>query len=200
MGPNFSASFNARRRAASILLAFLATLFMAAAATAQEPEVHKDVPYVPTPPDVVERMLKLGNAKAGDIHYDLGCGDGRIVIMAVQKFGAARGTGYDIDPERIKEANENAEQAGVTGKVKFILGNLFEADFRDATLVTLYLLPEVNMRLRPKLLKDLKAGSRIVSHQFDMGDWEPDKQIQIEWRTVYMWTVTEEAKAKFAGN
>lgn len=200
MGPNFSASLNARRRAASILLAFLATLFMAAAATAQEPEVQKDVPYVPTPPDVVERMLKLGNAKAGDIHYDLGCGDGRIVIMAVQKFGAARGTGYDIDPERIKEANENAEQAGVKDKVKFILGNLFEADFRDATLVTLYLLPEVNMRLRPKLLKDLKAGSRIVSHQFDMGDWEPDKQIQIEWRTVYMWTVTEEAKAKFAGN
>lgn len=200
MGHNFSASFNARRRAARLLLGFLATLFMAAAATAQEPEVQKDVPYVPTPPDVVERMLKLGNAKAGDIHYDLGCGDGRIVIMAVQKFGAARGTGYDIDPERIKEANENAEQAGVKGKVKFILGNLFEADFRDATLVTLYLLPEVNMRLRPKLLKDLKAGSRIVSHQFDMGDWEPDKQIQIEWRTVYMWTVTEEAKAKFAGN
>lgn len=200
MGHNFSASSNSRRREARILLAFLATLFMAAAATAQEPEVQKDVPYVPTPPDVVERMLKLGNAKAGDIHYDLGCGDGRIVIMAVQKFGAARGTGYDIDPQRIKEANENAEQAGVTGKVKFILGNLFEADFRDATLVTLYLLPEVNMRLRPKLLKDLKAGSRIVSHQFDMGDWEPDKQIQIEWRTVYMWTVTEEAKAKFAGN
>lgn len=200
MSHNFSASCNARRRAALILLAFLATLFMAAAATVQEPELQKDVPYVPTPPDVVERMLKLGNAKAGDIHYDLGCGDGRIVIMAVQKFGAARGTGYDIDPERIKEANENAEQAGVTGKVKFILGNLFEADFRDATLVTLYLLPEVNMRLRPKLLKDLKAGSRIVSHQFDMGDWEPDKQIQIEWRTVYMWTVTEEAKAKFAGS
>jgi len=169
-------------------------------AVAQEPEVQKDVPYVPTPPDVVERMLKLGKAKAGDIHYDLGCGDGRIVIMAVQKFGAARGTGYDIDPERIKEANENAQQAGVAGKVKFILGNLFEADFRDATLVTLYLLPDVNMRLRPKLLKDLKVGSRIVSHQFNMGDWEPDEQIQIEWRTVYLWTVTEQAKTRFAGN
>jgi ribosomal protein L11 methylase PrmA len=120
---------------------------------------------VPTPPEVVEAMLKLGNAHAGDIHYDLGCGDGRIVVMAVQKFGAARGTGYDIDPERIKEANENAKQAGVTNKAKFIIGNLFEADFRDASLVTLYLLPEVNRKLRPKLLKDLKVGSRIVSHQ-----------------------------------
>jgi ribosomal protein L11 methylase PrmA len=143
-------------------------------------------------------MLKLGNVGAGDIHYDLGCGDGRIVVTAVQKFGAARGTGYDIDPQRIKEANENARQAGVTDKVKFIIGNLFEADFHDATVVTLYLLPEVNLKLRPKLLKDLKVGSRIVSHQFDMGDWEPDKKIQIDSRTVYMWTVTEKAKAQFA--
>jgi ubiquinone/menaquinone biosynthesis C-methylase UbiE len=143
-------------------------------------------------------MLKLGNARGGDIHYDLGCGDGRIVITAVQKFGAARGTGYDIDPQRIKDANENAKLAGVSDKVKFILGDLFEADFHDASIVTLYLLPDVNLRLRPKLLKDLKVGSRIVSHQFDMGGWEPDKRVQIDWRTVYMWTVTEKAKAQFA--
>jgi ubiquinone/menaquinone biosynthesis C-methylase UbiE len=169
-------------------------------AAAQQTEVHKDVPYVPTPTEVVEAMLKLGNATAGDVHYDLGCGDGRIVIMAVQKFGAARATGYDIDPQRIREADENARQAGVTGKVKFIIGDLFEADFRDADIVTLYLLPEVNLRLRPKLLKDLKVGSRIVSHQFDMGGWEPDKRIKVDWRTVYMWTVTEKAKAQFAGN
>lgn len=184
-------------RGARVLVAFSLALVMGGAAAAQEPEVQKDVPYVPTPPEVVERMLKLGKAKKGDVHYDLGCGDGRIVITAVQKFGAVRGTGYDIDPERIKEANENAENAGVTDKVKFILGNLFDADFRDATLVTLYLLPEVNMRLRPKLLKDLTVGSRIVSHQFDMGDWEADDQIQMEWRTVYVWTVTAEAKARY---
>lgn len=174
----------------------LLLLGIAFAAGAQE-SVHKDVPYVPTPPDVVEAMLKLGNVTAGDVHYDLGCGDGRIVVTAVQKFGAARGTGYDIDPERIKEANENAQKAGVTDKTKFILGNLFEADFRDATVVTLYLLPEVNLKLRPKLLKDLKAGSRIVSHQFDMGDWAPDKEIQIDWRRVYLWTVTQKAKDQF---
>src|SRR5260370_19579690 len=118
--------------------------------------------------------------------------------MAVQKFGAVRGTGYDIDPQRIKEANENATQAGVTDKVKFVIGNLFEADFRDATIVTLYLLPDVNLKLRPKLLKDLKVGSRIVSHQFDMGDWPPDKRIEVGWRSVYLWTVTEQAKAHFA--
>jgi SAM-dependent methyltransferase len=165
---------------------------------AQESEVHKDVPYVPTPAQVVETMLKLGNVGPGDIHYDLGCGDGRIVVMAVKNFGAARGTGYDIDPERIKEAKENAKQAGVSDKTRFILGNLFEADFRDANVVTLYLLPEVNLKLRPKLLKDLKVGSRIVSHQFDMGDWKPDKTITMEWRTVYLWTVTEKSKAQFA--
>jgi SAM-dependent methyltransferase len=190
-------SFGARR-GAQIFAALFLVLLVGIPVAAQESEVHRDVPYVPTPPEVVEAMLKLGNARDGDIHYDLGCGDGRIVILAVQKFGAARGTGYDIDPQRIKEANDNAELAGVTDKVKFILGNLFEADFHDASIVTLYLLPEVNLRLRPKLLKDLKVGSRIVSHQFDMGDWEPDKKIEIGWRTVYMWTVTEKAKAQFA--
>ena len=187
-----------RRTASRLLAALLLSLLAAAPVCAQDSEVEKDVPYVPTPPEVVEAMLKLGKARAGDVHYDLGCGDGRIVVMAIEKFGAIRGTGYDIDPERIKEANENAAKAGVTAKAKFILGNLFDADFRDASLVTLYLLPEVNMRLRPKLLKDLKVGSRIVSHQFDMGDWAPDEKISIDWRTVYLWTVTEKAKAQYA--
>jgi SAM-dependent methyltransferase len=187
------------RRGAQIFAALFTFLLAGIPVAAQESEVHKDVPYVPTPPEIVEAMLQLGNVGAGDIHYDLGCGDGRIVVAAVQKFGAARGTGYDIDPQRIREANENARQAGVTDKVKFIVGNLFEADFHDATIVTLYLLPEVNLKLRPKLLKDLKVGSRIVSHQFDMGDWEPDKKIQIDWRTVSLWTVTEKVKAQFAG-
>jgi SAM-dependent methyltransferase len=166
----------------------------------QEPEAPRgDVPYVPTPPEVVEAMLKLGQVHAGDILYDLGCGDGRIVVMAVQKFGARTGTGIDINPQRIKEALENARQAGVTDKARFIEKNLFDADIHDATVVTLYLLPDVNLRLRPKLLDDLKVGTRIVSHQFDMGDWQPDKKVEIGWRTIYLWTVTEKAKKDYGG-
>jgi SAM-dependent methyltransferase len=192
-------SFAPRRRA-HFCGALVFALLVGIPVVAQETEVHKDVPYVPTPPEVVETMLKLGKARAGDIHYDLGCGDGRIVVMAVQKFGVARATGYDIDPQRIEEANDNAKQAGVADKVKFIVGNLFEADFRDASIVTLYLLPDVNLKLRPKLVKDLKVGSRIISHQFDMDDWEPDQKIDVDgWRTVYLWTVTEKAKAQFGG-
>ena len=166
---------------------------------AQQGDVHRDVPYVPTPPDVVEAMLKLGGVKSGDILYDLGCGDGRIVVMAVQKFGAQIGTGVDLNPVRIKEALENARQAGVSDKTRFIEKNLFDADIHDATVVTLYLLPEVNLRLRPKLLNDLKVGTRIVSHQFDMGDWQPEKKIQLDWRTIYLWTVTEKAKKDYGG-
>jgi SAM-dependent methyltransferase len=187
------------RRGAQIYAAAAFALLAGFPLAAQESTVHKDVPYVPTPPEVVEAMLKLGNAHAGDIHYDLGCGDGRIVVAAVQKFGAQRATGYDIDPQRIKEAGENAKQAGVEDKAKFILGNLFEADFHDATIVTLYLLPDVNLKLRPKLLADLKVGSRIVSHQFSMGDWEPDQKIEVGWRTVYLWTITDKAKERFGG-
>lgn len=185
-------------RVGRILPIPLILLLAAFSSRAQETEVKKDVPYVPTPPEVVEAMLKLGSVGPGDIHYDLGCGDGRIVVAAVKQFGAARATGYDIDPERIKEANENAQQAGAAAKAKFILGNLFDADFRDASIVTLYLLPDVNLKLRPKLLKDLKVGSRIVSHQFDMGEWEPDKKITLDWRTIYLWVVTEKNKAQFA--
>jgi len=186
----------ALRKAARRLPVLCGLLLALAPLPAQQEEVRRDVPYVPTPPDVVETMLKLGEVKKGDILYDLGCGDGRIVVMAAQKFGA-RGTGVDIDPERIKEAEENARQAGVSDRAHFILKNLFEADFHDATVVTLYLLPDVNLKLRPKLLKDLKVGTRIVSHQFDMGEWKPDKQIQLDWRTLYLWTVTEKAKAEF---
>ena len=182
----------------SAVLAQVACSLMLAVAPlgAQQGDVHRDVPYVPTPPDVVEAMLNLGGVKKGDIMYDLGCGDGRIVIMAAQKFGAT-GTGVDIDPERIREAEENAKKAGVTDRVTFLEKNLFDADFHDATVVTLYLLPDVNLRLRPKLLKDLKVGTRIVSHQFDMGDWKPDKQVEIGWRTIYLWTVTAKAKEEF---
>ena len=147
-----------------------------------------DVPYVPTRPGMVEAMLKLADVKKTDTVIDLGCGDGRIVIMAAEKFGA-RGVGVDINPERIKEANENARKAGVADRVKFIEGNLFDADIHAATVVTLYLLPDVNMKLRPKLLRDLKPGTRIVSHAFDLGDWKPDKQISSDYSTLYLWTV-----------
>ena len=191
-----SAFFSAHRKGTGLALVSCCLLLFAAPLAAQQEEVQKDVPYVPSPTEIVETMLKLGEVHKGDILYDLGCGDGRIVVTAAQKFGA-RGTGVDIDPERIKEAEENARQAGVTDRVRFIQKNLFEADIHDATVVTLYLLPDVNLKLRPKLLKDLKVGTRIVSHQFDMGEWKPDKKVQLGWRSVYLWTVTDKAKQEF---
>lgn len=153
-----------------------------------------DVPYVPTPPEVVEAMLKLAGVRTGDHVIDMGCGDGRIVVTAAKKFGAT-GTGYDLNPERIREANENAQKEQVDKRVKFIEKNLFDADIHNASVVTLYLLPEVNLRLRPKLWKDLKVGTRIVSHSFDMGDWKPDKQIDFNGRKLYFWRITEAVKA-----
>ena len=151
-----------------------------------------EVPYVPTPNEVVEAMLRLAQVSKNDVVYDLGCGDGRIVIAAAQKFGAL-GVGVDIDPERIKECNENARKAGVTERVKFLQQDLFDTDLSEATVVTLYLLPDVNLRLRPKLLHDLKPGTRIVSHAFDMGDWKPEKVVNVSGeemeRTIYYWVV-----------
>jgi len=168
----------------------------AAPVAAQYDDFGGDVPYVPTPPAIVEAMLKLGKIQSGDFVIDLGCGDGRIVVMAAEKFGA-RGMGYDLNPERISEANENAKKAGVTDKVKFEVKNLFEAEIAPASLVTLYLLPDVNLRLRPRLLRDLKLGTRIVSHSFNMGDWQPDQKIEINGKTLYFWEVTEKARAQF---
>jgi precorrin-6B methylase 2 len=147
-----------------------------------------DVPYVPTPPVVVKAMLKLAEVKPNDVIYDLGCGDGRIAIAAAKDFGA-RAVGIDIDPKRISEAQENANNAGVADRVKFMRGNLFDADIHDATVVTLYLLPSVNLQLKPKLLRDLKPGTRIVSHSFDMGDWKPDKEVSLDGRTIFFWDV-----------
>jgi SAM-dependent methyltransferase len=167
--------------------------------SAQEAEfgASGDVPYVPTPHEIVKAMHTLAGTKAGDVHYDLGCGDGRLVIAAVKDFGAVRATGYDINPERIKEANENAGKAGVTQKVKFLEKNLFEADFRDASVVTLYLLPSVNLRLRPQLVDQLPAGARVVSHSFSMDDWQADKTIEVDGKTLYFWKITPEVKRKF---
>jgi len=149
-----------------------------------------DVPFVPTPERVVEKMLEVARVGPKDVVYDLGSGDGRIVIAAARTHGA-RGVGIDIDPERIQEARDNARKAGVSERVEFRQEDLFKADFRDATVVTMYLLSAVNLRLRPKLLAELKPGTRIVSHAFNMGDWKPDATYKVGSSTVYYWVVPE---------
>jgi hypothetical protein len=156
---------------------------------AQTPLRPPDVIFIPTPPEVVAAMLKVARVGKGDVIYDLGSGDGRIVISAVKDFGAARGVGIDIDPERIAEASENARQAGVADRVTFLNQDLFTTNFSDATVVTLYLLPSLNLKLRPKLLSDLRPGTRVVSHAFDIGDWVPEQTIDVGGRRVYFWTV-----------
>lgn len=169
------------------MLAFTSTHVGAQAAPAAKEPRAPDVVYVPTPDEVVEAMLKVANVNSKDVLYDLGSGDGRIPITAAKKFGT-RGVGIDIDPQRIQEANENLKKAGVGDKVRFIQGDLFELDLSKATVITLYLLPTLNMKLRPSLLK-LKPGTRIVSHDFDMGDWKPEKTLQVGGKTVYFWRV-----------
>jgi hypothetical protein len=165
----------------------LAALFAPLQAGAQGGPVP-DVIYVPTPREVVEEMLRIASVGKGDVLYDLGSGDGRIPIAAAKKFGI-RATGIDIDPERIWEAEVNAKKEGVENLVRFRREDLFTADFSDATVVTLYLLPDLNVRLRPRLWAELKPGTRIVSHQFPMGDWKPEKTVELNGRTVYFWTV-----------
>ena len=147
-----------------------------------------DVPYVPTSDAVVEAMLKLAGVKNGDLVYDLGCGDGRIVIAAAQNFGG-RGVGIDINPDRIREAHANARAAGVQNRVRFLEQDLFTADIHDADVVTLYLLTSVNLKLRSKLLQELRPGTRVVSNTFDMGDWKPDREVTVDGRRVMLWTV-----------
>lgn len=153
-----------------------------------------DVLYIPTPQEVVNEMLKMAQVTKDDVIYDLGSGDGRIPITAAQKYGT-RGVGIDIDPERVQEAQENAREAGVTDRVEFLQQDLFASDIGEATVVTLYLLPELNLRLRPQLFEQLKPGTRIVSHAFDMGDWEPDRVVVAEGSTIYLWIVPEEIPA-----
>jgi len=166
-----------------------ALVFALLAGQAQDAARAPDVFYVPTPPRVVDAMLKLARVTDKDVVYDLGCGDGRIPIAAAQQYGA-RGVGIDIDPKRIEEANENAKAAGVTGKVTFITQDLFEADIHDATVVTLYLLPSLNERLMPKLKKELKPGTRVVSHAFDMGfAWPPDEKGEADGKSYYLWVI-----------
>jgi hypothetical protein len=151
-----------------------------------------DVIYVPTPNRVVDAMLQLANTNSNDVVYDLGSGDGRIPITAAQKYNA-RGVGIEIDPERVSEAKENAQNAGVTDRVEFQQQDLFQSDFSDATVVTLYLLSNLNEKLKPQLLQQLKPGTRIVSHAFDMGDWKPKETLEVDGSTIYLWIVPENA-------
>ena len=174
--------------------ALTALLLAAAIYTFAFPAAARDVPYVPTPEPVVLEMLRLAKVDANDVLFDLGSGDGRIVITAAKDYGA-HGVGVDIDPERVAESRKNARKAGVTDKVKFIEGDLFKVDLRSATAVTLYLLPEVNLRLRPKLLAELKPGTPVVSHDFDMGDWEPEMKVSVGNSTIYLWHIPEKVTA-----
>jgi uncharacterized protein (TIGR03000 family) len=158
--------------------------------------------YVPTPEEVVEAMLKLAAVGKEDVVYDLGCGDGRIVIAAVEKFGAKRGVGVDIDPQRIRESQANAREHQVADKVEFRQGDVLEIkDLSSASVVTLYMSDDLNLRLRPLLQKTLKPGARVVSHRFTMGDWKPLKTITITDRegekyNVHLWKIGEEGATK----
>jgi SAM-dependent methyltransferase len=158
----------------------------------QETAPARDVPYVPTPPEIVSAMIKLAAVRSGDVVYDLGCGDGRIVIAAVKVRGV-RGVCVDIDPERIAESRQNAGIEGVSDRIRFVQGDLFQVPIQDATVVMLYLLPEVNLRLRPRLLAELRPRTRVVSHMFSMGDWMPEQHVEIGLRpfehVLYRWVI-----------
>lgn len=163
-------------------------------AEAAAPPRAPDVGFVPTPQPVVDAMLQAAKVGRKDVLYDLGSGDGRIAITAAKRYGA-RAVGFDIDPERIRDATENARAQGLEGKVRFVQGDLFEQDLSGATVITLYLLPRLNLQLRPKLLA-LKPGTRIVSHGFDMGDWKPERQFKVDGSTIYLWRVPAARSAK----
>lgn len=181
-----------RRHALALLIASPWALPLARAQDRPRPAL--DVPYVPTPPEVVARMLEIAQVKKGDLLYDLGCGDGRIVVTAAREFGA-RGVGIDIDPARIREARENARKEGVGKLVQFRQADLFKSDFSRATVVTLYLLPVINQKLRPQLWRQLKVGTRVVSHEFDMGDeWPPERTENLGGRRIHAWTIKPEHK------
>jgi len=176
-----------------LLLAGAAALLLPRLASAQRVP-NLDVPFVPTPPEVVEKMLDMAGVQPSDVVYDLGCGDGRIVIAAARKYGA-RGVGIDIDPRRITEARVNARNEGVASRVHFRVGDLFKSDFSRASVVTLYLLPQINQRLRPQLWRQLKVGTRVVSHEFDMGpEWPPEQTEMVGTRKIHFWTIKAEHK------
>jgi SAM-dependent methyltransferase len=173
-----------------VLVAVAGLLTWMAEGQSPPEQIPINTPYVASQPRIVSAMLQLARVNSGDTVYDLGCGDGRIVIAAAQEYGA-RGVGIDINPARIEEARANARDAGVDDRIRFEATDLFDADIHSATVVALYLLPDVNLRLRPRLLRELKPGTRVVSHSFDMGDWKPDKELVVEGEHVYLWTIPQ---------
>jgi SAM-dependent methyltransferase len=180
------------RGAGAMLLAGTApaTLLFASSVHARADEAPRlDVPYVPTPMPVVDAMLDMARVRREDTLYDLGCGDGRIVVRAASRFGC-KGVGVDLNPERVAEARANAASQKVTGLTRFAVGDVFEFDFSPATVVTMYLLPGVNLKLRPRLQKELSPGARIVSHDFDMGDWTPQATRDVGRSRIFLWTVS----------
>jgi SAM-dependent methyltransferase len=191
-----------RKTFVPVLLCSLLSVSAASAQTAK-PARQPDVPYVPTTEKAVVEMLKLAGVKKTDVVYDLGCGDGRIVVAAAKTYGA-RAVGVDINPERIKEAKANAAKAGVEHLVRFEENDLFDANIREATVVTLFLLPNINLKLRPRLLQELRPGTRVVSNTFDMGDWKSEKEATVDdsdeseysglSQKLYLWTIPEPAK------
>ena len=183
---------------AAILVVFTLSSFQdarsgvfAGTANAQDLESRKIVPFVPTPQEVVDKMIELAGVKKGDVVYDLGSGDGRIVITAAKK--GARAVGFDVDGDLIKESRENIRKAGLEKSAEIKQQDILTVDLSAATVVTMYLLPDVNLKLKPNLLKQLKPGSRVVSHAFDMGDWKPDKTERVNGRTIYLWTIPAKA-------
>jgi len=174
-----------------LLACVLGAVSLAGASRQQGPALPRvpDVVYIPTPREVVTAMLRMAQVGKGDVVYDLGSGDGRIVIAAVKEFGAARGVGVELDEARIQEARANAQRAGVKDRVEFRRQDVLETDFSDATVVTLYLSPMLNERLRPRMLAALRPGTRILSHVFDMGDWSPAEAKTVSGRMVYLWTI-----------
>ncbi|HEY7168959.1 MAG TPA: methyltransferase domain-containing protein [Candidatus Binatia bacterium] len=174
-------------RTRRILLAFLFLFLVGGTARAQDLASKKIVPFVPSPQEVVDRMIEVAGAKKGDVVYDLGSGDGRIVIAAAKK--GAKAVGFEIDPSLVKESRENIQKAGVADSAEIRNQDILTVDLSPATVVTMYLLPDVNLKLKPNLLSQLKPGSRVVSHAFDMGDWKPDRTERVEGRTIYLWTI-----------
>jgi SAM-dependent methyltransferase len=163
----------------------------APAGAARAPDVH----YEPTSPEIVDAMLRLARVGPQDVVYDLGCGDGRIVIAAAQRFGA-RAVGVDVDPRRVAESRENVRRAGLEGKVEIRQQDLFETELRDATAVMLYLWPKVNLKLRPRLLDGLRPGARVVSHSHDMGDWKPDEEVVVGTARLFLWRIPARGEAR----
>jgi hypothetical protein len=166
---------------------FVEVVLTPQAVQAQDLESKKIVPFVPTPQEVVDKMIELAGVRKGDVVYDLGSGDGRIVITAAKK--GARAVGFDVDGDLVKESRENIRKAGVQELAEIKQQDILTVDLSGASVVTMYLLPDVNLKLRPNVLSQMKPGSRVVSHAFDMGDWKPDKTERVNGRTIYLWTV-----------